>query len=92
VILLALARGATSVEEIFPIAALSVVETVAFILFIVVGLTGVIFGAGFLGNPASAAEVIAVPRVGFILVLNIVIGVKVGAGVSLICVHLLEDE
>jgi hypothetical protein len=48
-------------------------------------------GAGFLGNPAAVTGAVAVPRAGFILLLNILIGLKVAAGISLLCIHLFRE-
>lgn len=92
VILLFVAQGVKDAESLFPFSALSMTETVAFFLFLAAGLAGIAAGIGFLGNPVARADVQAVPRAGMILVLNLIIGVKVGAGVSLICMHLFREE
>ena len=89
VILLALSQGVSAAEKLFPLPKLAGAEAVAFVLLLAAGTAGVITGVGFLGNPAAASPV---PRVAFILLLNTLIGVKVGVGVSIICMHLFREE
>ena len=92
VILLAISRGVDAAEADFPVAVLTRVEAFAFFLLLAAGLAGVAAGIGFLGNPVVRSDVQAVPRAGMILLFNILIGIKVGAGVSLICMHLFREE
>ncbi len=92
VILLAISRGVDAAEAVFPVAVLTRVEAFAFFLLLAAGLAGVAAGIGFLGNPVVRSDVQAVPRAGMILLFNILIGIKVGAGVSLICMHLFREE
>ena len=91
VILLSVSRGVESAEALFSSYALSLAEALCFFLLIASGLAGMVAGVGFLGNPASVVEISAVPRVGFILLLNSLIGIKVAAGVSLICLRLFRE-
>jgi multicomponent Na+:H+ antiporter subunit B len=93
VILLAMSKNITTVEAHFPARKLAGVETLTFTLLLAAGVFGIVAGFGFLGNPlVDSAVAQRVPRAGFILVLNVLIGVKVGAGVSLICIHLFQEE
>lgn len=92
IILLSVSRGVETAERLFPSFSLSVVETVCFFLLIATGLAGIAAGVGFLGNPLPRVEAANVPRVGMILLLNILIGIKVAAGISLICLRLLKGE
>ena len=92
VILLVVAQGVDSAESLFPFLSLSRVEALAFLLFIGAGLTGLAAGMGFLGNPFAQVDVQAVPRVGIVLVLNLIIGIEVGSGISLICLRLFREE
>ena len=92
VILLAISRGVEAAEALFPVLTLTRAEAFAFFLLLAAGLAGVVAGIGFLGNPAVRTDVQAVPRVGMILLFNVLIGIKVGAGVSLICMHLFREE
>lgn len=92
VMLLALRRRTDSPKPIFPVGMLSIAEAVIFLLLLAAGGFGMVVGVGFLGNPNEVADVIAVPRVGFILALNVLIGLKVGAGISLVCIHLIMED
>ena len=93
VILLAISKNIATVETHFPVRKLQGVEALAFALLLAVGVLGITTGFGFLGNPlADPGGAQRVPRAGFILILNVLIGVKVGAGVSLICIHLLRED
>lgn len=92
VILLAISRGVEAAESLFPVLALTKAEAFAFFLLLAAGFAGVVAGIGFLGNPVVRADVQAVPRAGMILLFNVLIGIKVGAGVSLICMHLFREE
>jgi multicomponent Na+:H+ antiporter subunit B len=89
VILLALGRDPRVAMQAFPVGGLSLAETASYSLLLVLGLLGVFAGGRFLENVFPG---LPVPRVGFIFALNIVIGVKVGAGVSLICLYLFREE
>jgi multicomponent Na+:H+ antiporter subunit B len=68
------------------------VETLGFLGFLGVGLTGFFVQGHFLHNifPVEVAE--EVPHAGFIFLLNLVIGLKVGAGMTLLCYYLLKDD
>ncbi len=90
VILLALGRDPGVAMTAFPPARLSFAETASYIMLIALGLAGVAAGGYFLENVLPGGFVI--PRVGFVFALNIVIGIKVGAGVSLIALHLFREE
>jgi multicomponent Na+:H+ antiporter subunit B len=90
VILLALGRDPGVAMTAFPPERLSIAETVSYIMLIALGLAGVAAGGYFLENVLPAGFV--VPRVGFVFALNILIGIKVGAGVSLIALHLFREE
>jgi multicomponent Na+:H+ antiporter subunit B len=89
VILLALGRDPRVAMQAFPPAGLTLAETVSYTLLILLGLLGVVAGGRFLENVFPSAQI---PQVGFIFALNIAIGVKVGAGVSLICLYLFRED
>ena len=93
VILLSLGRGVASAQSRFPSLSLTRAEAVTFVLFLAAGIGGVLLGNGFLANFLADQDAAArVPHAGFILLLNLLIGVKVGAGVSLVCMHLLRED
>jgi multicomponent Na+:H+ antiporter subunit B len=85
VILLALGRGSVTTEKLFPIEALHMTESLAFLGLLVTGVLGLVVAGSFLAVPG-------IIEVRFIFFLNIVIGVKVGAGISLICLKLFEED
>lgn len=86
IILLAMARGPARAEELFPATRLTIVETTAFLALLLTGTAGIAlsgaFLAGFLGGSG----------VRFVFLLNILIGLKVAAGVSLICLTIFREE
>ena len=91
IILLAMAKGADAAAAFFPLGRLALSEAITFALLLAAGLGGALIGAGFLADfigPAGGS----VLRAPFIFVLNVLIGVKVAAGVSLICLHLFVEE
>jgi multicomponent Na+:H+ antiporter subunit B len=98
VILLALSREVDLVESLFPVRVLSATEGIAFILLLAAGTVGLALGLGFLGNflGLDAALVLGDGRAAsgapFIFILNVLIGVKVAGGTSIICIHLFKES
>lgn len=92
VILLAVSRGVESAELLFSSFRLSLGEAVSFALLLAAGIAGIAAGAGFLGNPFATRQATAVPQASMLLLLNFLIGIKVAAGVSLICLRLFREE
>ena len=91
VIVLALSRGVRSAQRLFPVRRLSLLEAAAFLLFLVMGTAGIFCGQPFLSNFLPLGTIGKIPSAGFIFFLNLIIGLKVGAGMSLICFRILED-
>jgi multicomponent Na+:H+ antiporter subunit B len=91
-ILLCLGRGIASTEKIFPRERLSLAETGMFFLFLLTGLGGLIAGEHFLEIFLPLGKAREVPTGGFIFFLNLIIGLKVGAGITLICFYLFGPE
>jgi len=84
-LLLLLAQGPGVLSRTFSLKGISLVEVLGYGLFLLAGLAGFFLGLGFLSA--------FLPPPGTIFILNIVIGAKVGAGITLICWHLfLEGE
>ncbi len=65
------------------------IEAAAFLLLILASISGILLGKGFFGNPLSRFT--AVPE-GFIIMLNAIIGLKVGAGIGFMCIAILGRE
>jgi multicomponent Na+:H+ antiporter subunit B len=92
VMLLALSRGLEPALRSFPAGPLSLVETLAFFLILAMGLAGLLAGKSFLGNFLPLGRPGQVPSAGFIFFFNLLIGLEVGVGVSLILFCLLRED
>lgn len=66
---------------------LSALECLGYILFLSLALSGTYLSGAFLSSPFPQSG-----NAYFVYLLNMIIGVKVGAGVSLICISLLREE
>ena len=77
---------------IHPLLELRIVEAEMFFLFLLMGAGGLLIGKYFLENFLPLGEAGEVPSGGFIFFLNIVIGLKVGAGIILICFYILKSK
>ena len=67
-------------------AVLAGLETASFLLLVLASISGILFGGGFFSNSLEAA---GLPPVSFIVLLNAVIGLKVGAGIAFMCIAML---
>jgi multicomponent Na+:H+ antiporter subunit B len=83
--LLLLCNGPEEIEKLFPSRRLAGLESLGFVFFLAAGAAGIAVSGYFLGPPGFSDE-------GFILALNIIIGVKVGAGISLMCYKLFRES
>ncbi len=90
IILLLLSHGVTLVQRSFPERRVNLIELGMVFLFLLLGLTGLLLGKSFLGNILPLGEAGEIPSAGFILLLNMIIGLKVGAGITLICLYLFR--
>lgn len=84
IILLCLSHGVVLTEKKFSTQRIAFLETLMITIFILLGIAGLITGKSFLGNIFPLKKVEEVPTAGFIFLLNLVIGLKVGAGIVLI--------
>ncbi|MFW5742702.1 MAG: MnhB domain-containing protein [Spirochaetota bacterium] len=91
VILIAMAKSAHAAERFFPTARLALSEAITFALILAVGLAGLLVGGRFLADFLADTDSSIFLRAPFIFTLNVLIGVKVAAGVSLICLHLFQE-
>ncbi len=92
VMLLAFSRGVETALRSFPLGRLVLAESLAFLLVLAAGIAGLALGRGFLGNVLPLGRAGAVPSAGFIFLLNLFIGSKVGIGASLIILRLLRED
>lgn len=64
------------------------IEAAGFLFLVLASLVGSFTGAGYFGNPLELA---GISPVVYIIALNAVIGLKVGAGISFMCVAMLGE-
>ncbi|MCX7787547.1 MAG: sodium:proton antiporter [Spirochaetes bacterium] len=83
-LLILLAQGPDVLSRTFPLLKISIMELIGYGLFLIAGMGGFLLGSGFLAP--------LLPPPGTIFILNVVIGAKVGAGITLICWHLFQEE
>ncbi len=91
VILLCLTRGVRLTQTIFPEKNLGFAEIWMFFLFLLIGIGGIVAGEHFLENFLPLGKAGEVPSAQFIFFLNIIIGLKVGIGITLICFYLFGE-
>lgn len=89
IIFLALGNQKDSPTRLSGTKALSRMEAIAFFLLILASMSGIPLGKGFFGNPLE--DVTSFPA-GFIILLNAIIGVKVGAGIGLMCIAMMGKK
>lgn len=92
IILLILGKDAETIQRFFPLKAISFVEIFGLLGFLLVGLLGLLFSSHFLKDFLPLVSADELPHPGFIFLLNIIIGLKVGAGMTLLCFYLLKDD
>ena len=91
IILLFLSHGFTLVQKRFSERRLSLTVLVMVFLFLLLGLAGLILGKSFLSNILLLGEAGEIPSAGFILLLDMIIGLNVGTGITLICLYLFRS-
>lgn len=93
VILLALGRDIYDVERLFPLASLHLAEALAFFMLLVLAMVGLPLGGEVFAYPGAAdsANLFFTPR-RFLFAINLMIGLKVGGGVTLLVLTLFEDD
>ncbi len=93
VILLAMTRGVAATQRTFSVQSLSLTEAITFGLLICFGVAGLVIGTGFLADILGRGGSNAIlPRARSIYLLNVLIGVKVAAGTSLISLSLFRED
>ena len=89
IIFLALGSGLDTSAAFADATALNRLEAGALLVLVLAALSGILAGKGFFGNPLE--NVITMPAA-FIILLNSLIGLKVGAGIGLLCISMLGEE
>ena len=93
-VLLLLCQGKTVLHKFFPVKRINYTEAFGYLAFIVIGAAGLLIGKGFLSGFSYFGGK-EIPGAVIIFILNLIIGLKVGAGITLICYYLFierEDE
>jgi multicomponent Na+:H+ antiporter subunit B len=88
IVFLALGSRAGGRSRITEPGNLARIEAVGFLFLVIASLVGTFTGAGYFGNPLAGA---GISPVVYIITLNAVIGLKVGAGISFMCVAMLGE-
>ena len=92
IILLSLSQGISKTEERFKKNILGMMESIGPLIFMIIGLGGILFGYHFLKDFLPQGEGGRFAGSGFILFLNLAIGLKVGAAMSIIFYSLAGEE
>lgn len=88
IVFLALGSRAGGRSRITEPGNLARIEAAGFLFLVIASLVGSFTGAGYFGNPLAKA---GISPVVYIIILNAVIGLKVGAGISFMCVAMLGE-
>lgn len=91
-ILLLLCHDESAVAAAFPILSLQFAEIIAFFIFIAVGIIGLLLVGAFLGIFLPTGTGTTIADSGFVFLLNLIIGVKVGSGITLICFYIFRER
>ncbi len=89
IIFLALGNRIGAKNPLIRASVLDRIEAAAFLLLILASLSGILMGRGFFGNPLQ--DVAGIPA-GYIILLNGIIGLKVGAGIGFLCIAMVGRE
>ena len=92
IILLILCKGVEPIQQVFPVKAINLLQMFGFLGFLVIGLVGFVGSGHFLKNFLPVGHVGRVPEASFIFLLDLIIGIMVGAGMTLMCFYLLKEE
>jgi multicomponent Na+:H+ antiporter subunit B len=81
-----LALGTETQSKLTNTTVLGRIETLSFLVLIIVATSGVFFERGFFGNPIKSGSSLSV---NFIILLNIIIGLKVGTSIAVMCIAMM---
>lgn len=94
-ILYVLAFGVHSEEELLPESWTRIIESLGALMYVAVGIVGILLGSRFLGNQVAGFPMGVPGRLlsgGMIFVLTTVIGIKVASTMITLFTHLIEEE
>jgi multicomponent Na+:H+ antiporter subunit B len=75
------------IDDLLSNLALSIGETVGFAALFILGVIGIIATGFFLADPFADVG----PEVGFVFLMNVAIGIKVGAGIGLLALLIIRS-
>lgn len=81
-----LALGTETQSKLTNTTVLGRIEALSFLVLIIVATSGVFFERGFFGNPIKSGSSLSV---NFIILLNIIIGLKVGTSIAVMCIAMM---
>ncbi|MBG0766903.1 MAG: hypothetical protein H0S77_04800 [Spirochaetaceae bacterium] len=81
-----LALGTETQSKLTNTNVLERIEALSFLVLIIVATSGVFFERGFFGNPIKSGSSLSV---NFIILLNIIIGLKVGTSIAVMCIAMM---
>jgi multicomponent Na+:H+ antiporter subunit B len=91
VILLLLGQPMEQLGGLVNIRLFGLAETLSLVVFLGAGIAGIVLGGAFLQVLLPTGATGRVTDAGFVFILNVVIGMKVGAGITVICYRLFME-
>lgn len=90
IVFLALGNRMDATTTLIRPAVLNRLEAAAFLLLILAALSAIVLGGGVFDNPLAGVS--RIPKAGYIVLLNAIIGLKVGAGIGFMCIAMLGHK
>lgn len=91
VILLLLGQPPERLTGLVNVRLFGLTETISLVVFLGAGIAGIVIGGAFLKVLPPTGFAGRITDAGFIFILNVVIGMKVGAGITVICYRLFME-
>ena len=91
VIMLLLGQEPERLDGLVSVRLFGLMEALSLLVFLVAGVAGIVVGGEFLQVLLPTGTAGSITDAGFIFILNVVIGMKVGAGITVICYRLFME-
>ncbi len=92
IVLLFLCHDTELIKRYIPVRIFIIIEASAFMLFLIMGMLGLFLEGHFMAIFLPVVRDGEIPAASYILIMNFIIGLKVGAGISLICYYLFRKD
>lgn len=92
VIMLLLGQEPERLDGLVSVRLFGLMEAVSLVVFLAAGVAGIVVGGAFLEVVLPTGTAGGITDAGFIFILNLVIGMKVGAGITVICYRLFMER